>query len=119
MIDNVSMRTAAADDEAFALYVTEVCMRSYAEQTWGTWDGRADFDLGLDNVVQLAGQDIGLMGVDRRSDSWFLEKLYLLPAYQNLGIGSLLIERLIDDAKSAQVALRMTVLEVFQASSAR
>jgi hypothetical protein len=68
-------------DAAFALQVTEACMRLCAEQTWGTWDPRADLNLAFDNIIQLAGREIGLIGIDRRSDFWFLDKLYLLPAY--------------------------------------
>ena len=109
---NVTLRPATSEDAAFALHVTEACMRVYAEQTWGSWDGRADLHLAFDEVVQLAGCDVGLIGVDRSSDGWFLDKLYLLPAYQNRGIGSYLLQRLIDDANAAQVELRLTVLEV-------
>ena len=61
-------------------------MRVYAEQTWGTWDGRADLDPTFDKIIQLDGHDIGLIGVDRSSDVWFLDKLYLLPAYQRQGL---------------------------------
>jgi GNAT superfamily N-acetyltransferase len=89
-----------------------VLRHNYAEQTWGSWDGRADLHLAFDEVIQLAGRDIGLIGVDRRSDGWFLDKLYLMPTYQNRGIGSYLLQRLIEDAKAAQVELRLTVLEV-------
>lgn len=109
---DISLRRAASGDADFAFHVTEACMRVYAEQTWGAWDGRADFDPAFDQIIQLAGQDIGLMGVDRRSDFWFLRKLYLLPAHQKQGIGGFLLRRLIDDVKRAQVALRLTVLEV-------
>ncbi len=63
-------------------------------------------------MIRLAGRNIGLIGVERHPDWWFLDKFYLLPAYQNRGIGSYLLERLIDDAKTAQVPLRLTVLEV-------
>ena len=87
-------------------------MRVYAERTWGTWNGRADLDPTHDRIVQLAGRDIGLIGVDRRSDHWLLNKLYLLPEHQNQGIGGFLLERLKDDARSAQATLRLTVLEI-------
>jgi GNAT superfamily N-acetyltransferase len=112
IMHNVSLRPATSDDAAFALHVTEVCMRVYAEETWGSWDGRADLHLTFDEVIQLARRDIGLIGVERCSDCWFLDKLYLLPAFQNRGIGGYLLQRLIDDAKATQVALRLTVLEV-------
>jgi GNAT superfamily N-acetyltransferase len=108
---NVSLRAATSDDAGFALHVTEACMRVYAEQTWGNWDGRADLNIVFDKVIQLAGRDIGLMGVDRRPDFWFLDKLYVLPTYQRRGIGGYLLRLLIEDAKSAQIGLRLTVLE--------
>jgi GNAT superfamily N-acetyltransferase len=112
IMHDVSLRPATSNDAAFALRVTEACMRGYAEQTWGNWDGRADFDLAFDEVIQVAGRDIGLIGIERRPGGWFLDKLYLLPAYQNQGIGSHLLRRLIDDASAAHAALRLTVLEV-------
>jgi GNAT superfamily N-acetyltransferase len=111
-VDDISLRPATSRDEAFALRLTEACMRAYAEQTWGAWISRVDLDLARDKIIQLAGRDIGLIGVDRLFSYWFLDKLYLLPAYQNLGFGSLLLERLKDDARSARVPLRLTVLEV-------
>ena len=87
-------------------------MRVYAEQTYGSWLGQADLDLAVDQIVQLAGTDIGLIGVERRADHWFLDKLYLLPAYQNQGLGSWLLQRLMRDARSAAAVVRLTVLEV-------
>jgi GNAT superfamily N-acetyltransferase len=109
---DISLRAATGDDAAFALQVMEACMRAYAEQTWGSWNGRADLDLAFDKVVKLEGRDIGLLGVERHADCWFLDKLYLLPQYQNRGLGSGLLQRLIDAARLADVALRLTVLEV-------
>jgi GNAT superfamily N-acetyltransferase len=108
----IILRPVTSDDAAFALHVTEACMRVYAEQTWGTWNGRADLDCSFDNIIQLAGTDIGLIGVQRHSDHWFLDKLYLLPAHQNRGLGSYLLQRLMQQASLAEVPLRLTVLEV-------
>jgi GNAT superfamily N-acetyltransferase len=109
---NISLRAATGDDAPFALHVTEACMRAYAEQTWGSWDGRADLDLAFDKIIQLDGRGIGIIGVERHPDCWFLDKLYLLPAYQNQGFGGYLLQGLIEDAKSAQTLLRLTVLEL-------
>jgi len=111
-MNDLSLRSATKEDAAFALRVTEACMRAYAEQTWGAWDGRADLNLKYDRIIRLDGTDIGIIGVERHSDHWFLEKLYLLPAYQNRGLGGSLLERLKSEAASARVALRLTVLEV-------
>lgn len=109
---DISLRPATSGDAEFALHVTEACMRVYAEQTYGSWIGRPDLDLAFDEIIQLAGSDIGLIGVERRPDHWFLDKLYLLPAYQNQGIGSRLLQRLMRDARSAATPVRLTVLEV-------
>jgi hypothetical protein len=68
-------RSATNDDAAFALRVTEACMRAYAEQTWGSWDGRADLNLEYDKIIRLDGTDIGIIGVEPHSDHWFIEKL--------------------------------------------
>jgi len=72
----------------------------------------ANFDPALDSIIKLGGQDIGLIGIRRRSDHWFFDKLYLLPRYQNRGFGAHLIERLKEDARSAQLPMRLTIREV-------
>jgi hypothetical protein len=61
-MQEIGLRSATSEDATFALYVTEACMRVYAEQTWGSWNGRANFDPALDNIIVFAGQDIGLIG---------------------------------------------------------
>ena len=109
---DLSLRTATPEDSAFALDVTEACMRVYAEQTWGSWNGLADFDSACDQIVELAGKPIGLMGIERSDDRWFIDKLYLMPAFQNRGIGSALLDQLKDEARQACKKLRLSVLEV-------
>jgi GNAT superfamily N-acetyltransferase len=111
-MQGISLRNATDEDAAFALRVTEACMRVYAEQTWGRWDGRADLNIATDKIIELAMSDVGLMGVNRRPDFWFIERLYVLPAYQRRGIGGHLLYRLIQEAKAARIGLRLTVLEV-------
>jgi GNAT superfamily N-acetyltransferase len=106
------LRPARADDAAFAWRVSDACIKPYAEQTWGYWDGDANFDPARDEIVTHLGWNIGVMRVDRLPDHWFLAKLYLLPPFQGEGLGSLLLEQLIADAATARMPLRLTVLEV-------
>lgn len=87
-------------------------MKAYAEQTWGYWDGEANFDPERDQIITRLGWDVGVMRVERLPDHWFLSKLYLLPAFQNEGLGSHLLENLIIDARTVRLPLRLTVLEV-------
>lgn len=77
-------------------------MRAYAEQTWGSWNGKADLDPVFDEVIQLVKRDIDLLGVERRLEGWFLRKLHVLPARQKQGIGSEVLDCLIEEAKSAR-----------------
>jgi len=111
-MQNISLRKATTDDAAFALHVTEACMRVYAERTCGTWNWLDDFDPATDMIVERDGCGIGMIGVDRRQEFWIRERIYLLPAHQKQGIGSFLLQCLIEEAVSEQAVLRLTVLEV-------
>jgi len=62
VVHNIALRAAVGDDVVFALHMTEACMRVYAEQTWGSWDGCANLNLAFDEIIQLAGRDIGITG---------------------------------------------------------
>jgi GNAT superfamily N-acetyltransferase len=108
---NISLRSATTDDAGFVLHVTEVTMRAYAEQTWGRWNAPDSFDPS-DMIVARDGRDIGVIAVDRGQEVWVLEKLFLLPASQKQGLGSYLLQCLIEEARSARAELRLTVLEV-------
>ena len=110
--EDLRVRPAGPKDESFAFRVSEACIKPYAEQTWGDWDGEIDFDPARDQVVSHLGWDIGMMRVDRLADHWFLAKLYLLPPFQGDGLGSHLLKQVISDAATARMPLRLSVLEV-------
>jgi GNAT superfamily N-acetyltransferase len=63
-------------------------------------------------LIGLFSSLVGVMGVERQPDYWFLDKFYVLPEYQNRGVGTHLLRSLIIAAKDARVALRLTVLDV-------
>lgn len=112
---HISLRPAIAADAEFVYRVTETCMRFYAEQIWGTWNeagAREDFTPDKDLIVQLDGRDIGCVELEAASDHIELGKLYILPDWQNRGIGTRLLRRFIDEARAAGKPLRLRVLSV-------
>lgn len=108
----IDLRPANESDAEFAFSVQEACMRKYATATFGWWDterARASFSVFLDSIIQRDQTDIGIMSAWDEQDHLFLGKLYILPEYQNRGIGSVLLRRLIADADKP---IKLAVLRV-------
>src|SRR5262245_16546411 len=94
-------------------------MRSYVEEAFGSWDSdnqrrRSDesFNLATYSLVMVDGVRAGLLVVEGRSSEVFLSKIFLLPAFQGRGIGTVLIGQLIDRANAEHKPLRLRVLRV-------
>lgn len=111
-MEPLRLRAATTADQNFVADLAAACIKSYAEQTWGSWDGRADLKLGQDQIIQSAGEDIGLLSVERRPGTWFLSRLYIAPAHQRRGIGSRMLRALLNEARDVGASVRLTVLEV-------
>lgn len=63
-------------------------------------------------IIQKARHDIGMTKVVREPDVWHLVQIQLLPEYQRQGIGTFMIERLIVEARHANVPVSLHVLKV-------
>lgn len=63
-------------------------------------------------IVERAGQSIGLLKVLRDGLTWELLQIQLLPPFQGRGIGTMLIQSVIDEASAAKASLKLTVLKV-------
>ena len=115
----VSLRPATADDCEFAYRTTRDTMREYVLATWGAWNEaearqRASENIaaGATQVIVLESTPIGIHLVKREPDAIRLLQIFILPEYQRRGIGSQLIGRLLTEAKSARLPLRLRVLRV-------
>jgi GNAT superfamily N-acetyltransferase len=108
-------RCSDADFEwAFALH--RAALKDYVEQTWG-WhetDQRrifADqFQSQQRRVIQVAGNDVGVLIVEERPDDVFLDLLELLPAWQGKGLGTDILRWLLRRAADSGRPLRLHVL---------
>jgi ribosomal protein S18 acetylase RimI-like enzyme len=116
---NITLRVATIDDADFLFRLHRTAMQTYVAQTWGAWDEawqlqhfQQHFDLSACQIIMLHGQDIGVISVVRQVAGMFLSNIELLPAYQGRGIGTYLIEILLDEAHQKGVALSLQVLKV-------
>jgi len=110
------LRPATAADYDFLYDVQRETMCAYVEQTFGPWDEtfqRGLFDSEFDPAdFQVIVVDAGVLLLEAYETHWFLDKIYLLPAYQKRGIGTLLLESIIERARQAHMPIMLRVLKV-------
>lgn len=114
----VSLRPATATDLEWAYQVKKLALGRYVVETWGAWYEKVQHTFFTENFRELDSQVVcwhdqpaGLLRVERKKDELFLSELYLLPDFQNLGIGSFLLETLKQEARKGHIPLKLTVLQ--------
>lgn len=114
----ISLRSTSPEDREFLWNLHRDTMREYVEEVWG-WDEAWQrerflerFDPDERRIVELDGVSVGAIQVDRQADHIFLKNLHITPSHQNRGVGTQLIESLIEEADEREVPLRLQVLKV-------
>lgn len=103
-----------------ALYgIHREVMREYVEATWGPWDEewqQAHFEETFPArrmQVVLHGYDIaGAIDCQRHRDRWSINRIEIAPEFQNQGIGTWLVTRLVQQARGEDVPVTLEVLKV-------
>jgi GNAT superfamily N-acetyltransferase len=115
----VELRDAKPSDADFIYRVVETTMRDYVVQIWGSFSEEynrkniADsLSAGIYFVIQLDGQDIGAIAIERHPDHIQLTQMYILPSHQNRGVGTSLVRELAREARESRRPLRLRVLSV-------
>jgi ribosomal protein S18 acetylase RimI-like enzyme len=114
----IDLRPACSDDYAFALDLYVETIKPLAS-TWGEWsdeDQQAQFaslwhptDT---RIISLSGgEPIGWVEFRLTGDEIFLKQLYISPAHQRRGIGSTVIQRLMEELRGAAKSIALFVLK--------
>ena len=113
------LRSATDDDAEFAVLTESETMQSYAIATWGEWRAAearqravANVLAGRTQVIERDGVPVGVLQVERGADFIDLKQIFIRPNFQRQGIGADVVRRLISEAKSAGLPLRLRVLRV-------
>lgn len=109
---------ADAIDSDFIFAVKKAAFREYVEQVKG-WDDTHQrglhnkrFDSQDFRIIQFQGNDIGFFSTSCTSDSLKVHQFFIHPEYQDRGIGSACMTRILADASAAGKAVNLQVLKI-------
>jgi len=117
-MDNLRLRKATAADSEFAYRTKRAAFKKYVEKVWG-WDEEEQRQLHERRfasqdfqVIQVSGINVGIFSIVRQPDGVKLNQMFILPEYQNKGIGAACMMRIIEDAAISGLPIRLKVLKV-------
>ena len=116
MIDDVTLRDCREEDRAFVWEVRRQALREYVAALWG-WDEEAQhqkfeqrFTPAGHQIILAGGRDVGLLQVVDEGTHLVVGKIELLPEFQRQGIGTVLLTRILGEARSRGIPVRLQVL---------
>ncbi len=114
----LKLREASQDDREFAYQVKRAALKEYVELVWG-WDEDHQRQLHARRfqqqdfrVINLDGDDIGIMSVAVESDCVFVNQIYILPEHQGQGVGRKCMLVVMEQGKGLGVPVRLQVMKV-------
>ena len=111
----ISFRQITFDDFDFLWRLHNAALREYVEKTWGWDEGRQrelfaeGFNTNNGKIIVVDGADAGYLWTIEKEAETFLVSIRLLPEFQNVGIGTKVIEDVL--AKSKKL-VRLQVLKI-------
>lgn len=125
MIDYSLIKVIPADEShrEFSYQVKKAAMGEYITRIWG-WDEKVQEDLhDVDwrqkrpQIILYDDRPIGTIRIINNKDCLDIEQFYILPKYQNKGIGSHLLKHILDDADKTGLSAKLAVLHINPAIS--
>jgi ribosomal protein S18 acetylase RimI-like enzyme len=114
----ISLRPARTEDFVFARRLYYETMRWIIERTTGWDEAREDatfakqFKLDEVQIIVVEGRDAGWLQTQNDGDTIVLGQLYVVPALQRRGIGSEVLQRLVDDARREGKNVALSVVKI-------
>ena len=114
----VSLRPAKQEDFDFLWRLHCSAMKPYVEATWG-WDDewqhnhfREHFDAQKLQIIVFDAEDIGVLSLEAKDGGTFLANMSIRPEYQRKGIGTTVIQRVLDESTEKKQPVSLQVLKV-------
>ena len=114
----IALRPAQAADLAFCRRITHDTMRWIVEQLFG-WDEAQQvekfarqWDVDEVRIITVAGEDAGWLQTAPVEDAVFLKQIYLSRPFQRQGIGTRVMQIVIDEARRDGKAITLGVVKI-------
>ncbi len=115
---NYHLRKATQVDSDLTYQIKKSALKEYVEKVWG-WTESFQQEYYAENfspahmmIIEVEQEAVGWMRTEIQEDAIYLSDLYLLPSYQNKGIGTQLIRQLQNESRAKGKPLRLEVLRV-------
>jgi len=115
---SIQLRPATHADLEFLYRVQHDSMRPHIERVYGAWDEEerlkrfhAKTDPASHDIIELDGVPVGCQWVRRDPDALFLVRIYLMPAVHGRGIGTHVVNLLLERARRERLPVRLRVLK--------
>jgi ribosomal protein S18 acetylase RimI-like enzyme len=114
---NYYLRAATDQDAAFIYALRKAGLQTYVAQLWG-WDEagqvarfREHFDPRRYQVIVVAGRDVGAVAIEWRADDVLLADIEIIPAWRGRGLGSRIINMVLEEARRQGLPVSLQVLK--------
>jgi ribosomal protein S18 acetylase RimI-like enzyme len=120
MIDFSLIKITPADDTHYELLfqLKKAAMGPYVKRIWG-WDEQhqrarhaEDWQEQRPRIIMYDNQPIGSILLDNEDDHLYIGRFYILPQYQNKGIGTHILERVLEQVNKEKKPTTLAVLKI-------
>jgi len=115
---NYALRQAREDDFIFLYNLKVTCLKDYVAATYG-WDDEYQlqrftsyFDPSTMQIIVVDDHDVGHLSVEDSGDELYIAGIYLLPAWQNQGLGTSVLMDILTAAAGSEIGVYLQVLRV-------
>lgn len=111
------LRPALNADFEFLYQLHRATMKEYIEATWGweeSWQREyflAKWEPAKRNIIQIDGQDAGVLVIENRDGEYYLGLIEVLPEFQGQGVGTAVIQGFIATAQAQNLPATLHVLK--------
>lgn len=113
------LKKSKKEDYDFIYELGKLVNKERVIKTYGSWDEdfqkeyfKKKFDVNKIKLITFNNQNIGMLETEKTKNNIHIEEIQLLPEYQGKGIGTKVLQDIIEDAKQKKVNLDLRVMKI-------